>query len=168
MKKEQKQKKNLILPMAAVLCLASVVVMIVVLCTPKVEQGEFVPPAFDEDAVIGTPDVPDGLGWQELDAKVYTVGVCGKFVVDGNSADVWLYNPDSNTVWLKVRVLDGNGNALGETGLIKPGEYVRSVTLETVPEAGTAITLKLMAYEPDTYYSAGSVALNTTIGGVAD
>ena len=36
-------------------------------------QSEFVPPSFDASAVSGTPDVQDGLGWQELDAQVFVV-----------------------------------------------------------------------------------------------
>lgn len=159
-----KQKKWL-LPLAAALCLISVAVMAAALCTQKEQTGQFIPPSFDAAAQVGTPAVPDGLGWQELDAKAYKAGVCGKFVPNGNAADVWLYNPGQNTVWLKLRVLDTDGNILGETGLIRPGEYVQSVTLHTVPKAGTPIVLKLMAYQPDTYYSEGAVTLNTTVGG---
>ena len=66
-------------------------------------------------------------------------------------------------MWLKVRVLDEKGNTLGETGLVRPGEYVQSVELDTVPKTGTPIVLKIMAYQPDTYYSEGAVSLNTTI-----
>ena len=62
-------------------------------------------------------------------------------------------------------MLDANGNTLGETGLIRPGEYVQSVVFETIPEVGDSIGLKLMAYEPETYYSAGSATLNTTVKG---
>ena len=161
----KKQKKNYILPLAAVLCVLSLAVMVFVLTRQEVqtEMGEFTPPPFDAAAVIGSPSVPDGLGWQELDAQAYIVGICGKFIPNGNTADVWLTNPVSNTVWLKVRVLDEKGNALGETGLIKPGEYVQSVELDTVPKAGTPIVLKIMAYQPDTYYSEGAVSLNTAI-----
>lgn len=167
-KNTKKKKNDILLPLAAVLCLVSVIVMIVVLCIPKEEMGEFSPPPFDTAAQVGTPAVPDDLGWSELDAQAFKVSVCGKIIPNGNTADVWLTNPEENTVWLKLRVLDANGNVLGETGLIKPGEYVRSITLDTVPKAGTAIVLKLMAYQPDTYYSEGAVALNTTIseGGI--
>ena len=161
----KKHKKNYILPLAAVLCVLSLAVMVFALTRQEVqtEMGEFTPPPFDAAAVIGSPSVPDGLGWQELDAQAYIVGICGKFIPNGNTADVWLTNPVSNTVWLKVRVLDEKGNALGETGLIKPGEYVQSVELDTVPKAGTPIVLKIMAYQPDTYYSEGAVSLNTAI-----
>lgn len=159
------KKKNSILLTAAVLCLISLILMMAVLCAPKEQTGEFIPPSFDSAAHTGTPTVPDGLGWQELDAKAYKVGVCGKIIPNGNIADVWLYNSTENTVWLKLRVLDANGNTLGETGLIRPGEYVQSVTLHTVPETGTPIVLKIMAYQQDTYYSEGAVTLNTAIGG---
>ena len=163
---KKKQKKNYILPLAAVLCVLSLAVMVFALTRQEeipTEMGEFTPPPFESAAVVGSPAVPDGLGWQELVARVYKVGICGKFIPKGNSADIWLTNPEGNTVWLKVRVLDEKGNTLGETGLVRPGEYVQSVALDTVPKAGTPIVLKIMAYQPDTYYSEGAVSLNTTI-----
>ena len=162
---KKKQKKNYILPLAAVLCVLSLAVMVFALTRQNTQtvMGEFTPPPFDSSAVVGSPTVPDGLGWKELDAQAYMVGICGKFIPKGNAADVWLTNPESNTVWLKVRVLDEKGNTLGETGIIKPGEYVQSVALDTVPKTGKPIVLKIMAYQPDTYYSEGAVSLNTTI-----
>lgn len=162
MKQDKNKRKNK-LPLAVVVCVLSVVVMIATLCCHKRETGEFVPPSFDETVQTGIPIVPDGLGWQELDATVFKVSVCGKVMVKETSADVWLTNPESNTVWLKLRVLDENGTILGETGLIRPSEYVQSVTLNTVPEVGTKIVLKVMSYQPDTYYSEGAVTLDTTI-----
>ena len=166
-KNVKKQKKNYILPLAAVLCILSLAVMVFALTRQEVQTkvGEFTPPPFESSAVVGSPAVPDGLGWQELDTEVYKVGICGKFIPKGNTADVWLTNPVSNTVWLKVRVLDEKGNTLGETGLIKPGEYVQTVTLDSVPKTGKSIVLKIMAYQPDTYYSEGAVNFNTTVSG---
>ena len=163
---KKKQKNNYILPLAAVLCVLSLAVMVFALTQQEeipTEMGEFTPPPFESTAAHGSPTVPDGLGWQELDAKAYIVGICGKFIPNGNTADIWLTNPEGNTVWLKVRVLDEKGSILGETGLVRPGEYVQSVELDTVPKTGTPIVLKIMAYQPDTYYSEGAVSLNTTI-----
>ena len=111
--------------------------------------------------------MPEDLGWEELDAESYKFSVCGVFALNNGKVDVWLTNPADNDVWLKLRVIDEGGSILGQTGLLYPGEYVRSVTLDTVPEAGEAVILKVMAYEPDTYYSAGVVSLNTTVKGDA-
>lgn len=155
------KKKNTPLILAATICVLSLIVMIFALTGQKEPQaaGEFTPPPFDSAAVVGTPAVPDGLGYSELDCQVYKVSLCGK---PGANGDIWLTNPETNTVWLKVRVLDEKGNILGETGLLRPGEYVRTVALSAVPKSGTPITLKIMAYEPDTYHSAGAASLNTT------
>lgn len=156
-----KKKQNYILPLAAVLCVLSLAVMVFALTRQEVqtEIGEFTPPPFDSSAIVGTPAVPDGLGYNELDCQAYKVSLCGKLNASG---DIWLTNPGSNEVWLKVRVLDEKGNIVGETGLVRPGEYVQTVELTTIPKSGTPITLKIMAYEPETYYSAGAASLNTT------
>jgi len=155
------KKKNTPLIMAAAICVLSLVVMIFALTGQRKPQaaGEFTPPPFDSAAVVGTPTVPDGLGYNELDCQAYKVSLCGKLNADGN---IYLTNPESNEVWLKVRILDAKGSILGETGLVRPGEYVRTVELTTIPKSGTPITLKIMAYEPDTYFSAGAASLNTT------
>ena len=142
-------------------CIAAFLVAAVTLViTGRSTQESFVPPEFDALAVAGVPDVS---GWQELDAQAYRVGICGVLVPNGNDMDVWLTNPKENQVWLKVRVLDSNGDILGESGLIRPGEYIQTINLQTVPGSGSTVILKIMAYEPETYYSAGSVTLTTQI-----
>lgn len=158
-------KKNMPLVLASIICVVSIVIMIAVLLfsSGNSEPAAFTPPPFDENAIQGVPNVPEDLGWNELDVQAYKVSVCGVIIPSGNIADIWLTNPESNIAWLKLRVLDSYGNILGETGLIKPGEYVQSVTLTEVPKAGSQIGLKIMAYQPDTYYSEGSATLNTTI-----
>ena len=164
-RKQARRRQRRLMTAVAALCALSVAVMIYALVTPKTAMGEFVPPPFDPAAVTGTPQLSDDLGWQELDAKEYKVGMCGKVLPNGQAVDVWFANPAENTVWMKLRLLDSKGNLLGETGLIRPGEYVRSVTLSTVPAAGTELVMKVMAYEPESYTSAGVVTLRTVIGG---
>lgn len=78
-------------------------------------------------------------------------------------ATVYFTNPAENTVWLKLRVLDEDSNMLGETGLIRPGKYVRAVTLSKSLADGTKVKLKIMGYIPDTYKSAGAATLGTTV-----
>lgn len=162
-----KKERNIPLMITVLICILSLTVMTLVLVRSpgRTETMSFTPPPFDTNAVQGMPDVPEGLGWGEMDAQVYKASVCGVVIPDGNTADVWFTNPESNSVWLKLRVLDGSGNMIGETGIIKPGEYVQAVTFTNVPQEGDTIELKLMAYEPETYYSAGSVTLSTTVGG---
>ena len=160
---QQKHRKNWAVPVLVIVCLLCLAMMAAALVyTQSPAQGEFTPP-FEESAVSGIPDVPEELGWQELDAQAFQVGVCGAVLLEGNRADIWLTNPESNTIWLKLRILDEDGEILGETGLIRPGEYVQSVTFDTVPAPGATISMKVMAYEPETYHSGGAVTLNTVV-----
>lgn len=152
--------RHLPLILAALVCITSLTVMLLVLVKP---QPEFSPPPFDEHAVSGIPDVPEDLDWMPVETPNYVVSLCGRVIAEDTAADVWLYNSEENVVWLKLRVLDESGKLLGETGLLKPGEYVRSVSLTTPLAPGTPITLKLMSYTPETYHSEGTAILRTQI-----
>lgn len=162
MKTEQVNHKTrrLLLGMT-VLCVVSVVVMLFALNRP---QAEFVPPPFEENAVDGLPqDVAEEFRYGSLDAGAYTVALCGVPIADGQEATLYFTDPAENDVWLKVRIYTEQGNMLGESGLLKPGQYVETVHLNEPLAETTSILLKVMAYEPDTYQSAGAVTLSTEL-----
>ena len=165
-KKKQQQDKTL--PILIGVFAVVLVVMIVALCIPKTApKGEFTPPAFEAAAVQGKPEVDSSFGYTELyqDGMAYRVSVCGVPQINGNELTVYFTNTEGNEQYLKLRVLDEKGNTLGETGLLKSGEYVKTVTLSKELSVGTKIKLKVMSYEPEDYTSAGSVAMNVTVGG---
>ena len=110
------------------------------------------------------------MGYTELykEGMAYRVSVCGVPTVDGQDLTVYFTNAEGNEKYLKLRVLDTDGNILGETGLLNPGEYVKTVTLTKTLAAGENLKLKIMGYEPETYESAGSVSLNVTVGGISE
>lgn len=155
-------KKTKLIIILSILCAVSVTGMVLALCFGR-PRAEFSPPPFEPNAQTGMPVVPDGRGYQELDADVFRVALCGEIFVQDGGVDVWFTNPAENKVWLKLRVLDAEGNILGQTGILRPGEYVRQVALSEPVPAGTPITLKVMAYEPETYYGAGALELYTII-----
>lgn len=165
---KKKNKKTNQVPkfvyVAAALCAVSLLSLLLCLHLTSGRQGEFVPPPFDAAAEQGLPEVPDSLGWAEIrqEGMEFTAAVCGVFAAEDGKADVYFANTSEGAAWLKLCVMNADGEVLGETGLIKPGEYVRSVTLDILPEDGSAVTLRIMAYEPETYYSLGAVKLNTT------
>lgn len=180
-KKGQAQEKKLLMLLACI-CLAAVFIMVWALNrSAPADSSGFTPPSFEEAAEQGEPEVPDGLGYSALDEQEYQVSICGAPVVQEGKVILYLTNPASNEVWLKVRIIAADGSAseasgdsagsdamksgtiLGESGLLKPGEYVEAVELTIVPPKDVAVQLKLMAYEPDTYYSAGAVTLSATL-----
>lgn len=167
-KANPKKNKDYSLPVLFGVFAVLLIVMITVLCIPQ--TAEFVPPAFETAAVQGVPEVAESMGYTELykEGMAYRVSVCGIPAVDGQNLTVYFTNTEGNEKNLKLRVLDTDGNVLGESGLLKPGEYVKTVTLTKALSAGENIKLKIMGYEPETYESAGSVSLNVTVGGISE
>lgn len=157
--------KKALIPILSVLCILSVTIMIIALCNDSKDEVVFVPPSFDAKTIEGTPEPPQELGWSEIyqDGMNYKVGICGRIKIDNNEADIYFSNVNTNDVWLKLRIIDEQNNIISETGLIKPNEYIKSVRFNTVPEHGEKVKIKIMGYEPDTYYSVGSITLNTNI-----
>lgn len=154
-------RKGRLIPALAVLCMLSLAIMIAVLWRSDADAG-FTPPPFEPMARSGTAAAPEGAGYQELDMGAFRAGLCGKIRIREGMAVTCFTNPTDNSVWLRLRILDEDGNILGQTGLLRPGEYVAGVPMGEIPE-GTSVVLKVMAYEPDTYHSAGTVTLHTRI-----
>lgn len=164
-----------ILVCAVIIAAIVFVTMIAVILNREepVVKAPFVAPEFDSEAIEGLPDItdPESEKYREDYGKPYpeeyqerltfSTLLCGKVTIVDGKADVYFTNPEENTLWMKLRVFDANNNVIAETGLIKPNEYIKTITFDTIPENGTEIKMKIMTYEPDTYYSGGSVSLNT-------
>lgn len=165
--KKRKTKESRVLSIAVVICAAAVVAMVIALCVPKVERGEFQPPPFDVNAQIGTPTVDERLGYSKLshDQLSFTAWLCGGVTVKDEAARLYFTSPEDNTVWLKVRLFNAKGDVIGESGIIRPGEYVEYVQLTKRLSVGDAIAIKVMAYEAETWRSEGAVTLNAKVIG---
>ncbi len=165
---KKSKEKSYILPVLFIVPVVILCVMLFALLRkPTSKTADFTPPPFDNSAQQGTPNVPEELGYSSpyKEGMAYRFSICGNVTLENGGAVVYLTNAAENQVWLKVRIIDESGKTLGESGLIKPNEYVRSVPLDTLPNSRVKISLKIMGYEPETYRSAGSVTLNTTVGG---
>ncbi len=157
-------KKKITLGILCALCCLSVAVMIFTAIKTINDKETITPPAFDSTAVMGTPDVPENLGYSPLEVEQgYKAYVCGELLATGSNVDVYFTSPKTNEVWLLLRVTDETGAVLGETGLICPGEYVKTLTLNTMPDKEIRVKLKIIAYLPETYTSMGVVGLNTKL-----
>lgn len=157
-------KTKITLGLLCALCCLSVSVMIFAVIKTINDKEAVAPPAFDSTAIMGTPDVPGNLGYSPLEVEQgYKVYVCGNLLAIGSNVDVYFTSPETNAVWLLLRVTDETGAVLGETGMIRPGEYVKTLTLNTAPDKEKSVKLKIIAYRPETYTSMGTVGLNTKL-----
>lgn len=144
---------------ALILCAASLIMMTLVCGKTEKQEVHFIPPPFEENACAGIPEVPEDDPYGKVDAKVFSFSLCPPDKIQDGKARIFLTNPPDSPVWIKLRALDSQGAILGETGILRPGEYTEYLSFSAVPKEGEDLYLKVMAYEPETYYSAGSVQL---------
>lgn len=155
-----KLQKIILILMAAVMTGLLIAAAAVELNRPEPETivNTFTPPEFDPEAQPGTPGQLDAsLGYGTLRLTQTTaVSMCANVTLENGAARVCFTSPEGNVGWLKIKLLDSEGNLLGESGLIRPGEYVETVALTRIPEQSGLIIAKILIYEPDTYLSLGS------------
>ena len=156
-----KIQKIVITSLATILVI--LIASILILAGKKKEPivGDFEAPAFDPQATVGVPEnLDESLNFQMFSVEdKMRVGMCGNLTLkEDSTVDIYFTSDASNTFWAKVRLLDADGNVLGESGLIKAGEYVKVVHIDNPPKASTSVIAKILTYEENTYYSKGSVA----------
>ena len=124
--------------------------------------GEFSPPAFAQNTFDGAPAPAevDTLPYGTLTlSEDISLSMVSTLIVDENGVvDIWLTAPDTNKGWVALRLMDEQGNILGESGVLKPGQYIRSMQLENVPQQAGIVLAKILTYEPEPWYSMGSAS----------
>lgn len=122
-------------------------------------------PDFEAAAVSGAPQVDERYGYSTLQVdEEYSILLCGVPANDGQTVDFYLTNPEDNGVWFRAEVLNEGGDVIGSTGVLRQGEHLPSLTLtEPLSERETPVTLRIVAYEPNTWQSRGNVNLNLTL-----
>ena len=154
----ERNEKRILIVLAILIAAALVAVVLVRGGETDVVVNEFVAPSFDETAVVGVPEGMDPTKYGTLALnETIQVSLYSTPLVEGTSAKVYFTSSESNTAWVKLRLLDVKGEVLGETGLIRPGEYVESITLVKEPREAEAVA-RILTYEPETYYSLGSAS----------
>lgn len=151
------QKK--ILAAVGVILVLTVLAAVIVSMNRPTQKAGFTPPPFEENAVAGVPEnVNKALMYNRLEAsEEFVVSLCAMPAIDSaGQLQLYFTSDENNDFFVRVLVLNEDGDRIGETGLLNPGEYVEYVTLDPIPDAGAKLTLKVLSYEPETYYSKGT------------
>ena len=141
------------------------IIVTIVVAANRGNYNKFTPPPFDETAVSGMPEIEDQtLGYGVLALKEgFVMYACSAPVVENGEAVVYFTAEENNTVWVRLILLTEDGEQLGSTGLLKAGEYVRSIKLSRDIDEDMPIIMKFISYEPETYYSQGTASVNVTL-----
>ena len=129
------------------------------------QPAPFTHPDFDSAAVAGEPVVDERYGYSTLQVdQEYALRICGVPANDGETVHFCLTNPADNGVWFRAEVLDSQGELLASTGVLRQGEHLPSITLSRpLTQRETPVTVRIVAYEPDTWRSRGNVNLDLTL-----
>ena len=127
----------------------------------KQEEKSF---ALEENVIAGTPqEDPEDLSYSTLFVEEgYEIGICGTPSIEQEHLVCYLTNVTSNQIWIKAKIYDEQENLIGQTGMIKAGNYVEKIKLNSSLESQN-IQIKIIAYEPETYQSRGNVSFKIAV-----
>lgn len=156
----KKNKKITILISILILLIAIIILLIFNIKN----KSTFTKPEFDTNA---TTKIPEKLNYKSSIINIsegYSIYIDGIPHINKDDIIINFISIEDNKVWIKIRLLDEEKNIVAESGLIKPGEYLKSLKTKKKIKSNDKITYMIMGYEIDTYMSAGTVELNTKVG----
>ena len=147
------------------LLIAAVGVLTALWAYGRFQPAALTHPDWEAAALTGAPQVDERYGYSTLTVEEdYRIQLCGVPANDGRNVDFYITNPADNGVWFRAEVLDGDGQMLASTGVLRPGEYLPTVALkQTLTQRETPVTVRIVAYAPGTWQSRGNVNLNLTL-----
>lgn len=126
--------------------------------------AEFVPPSFDNAFIEGVPvDVPDSAVYKTLNIRQgYTIGTATRINIEKEKGVFYFTNFADNDFYIKLVLYNEKNEFVGESGLIKPGGYLRNVKLDT-GKISKEINIKILTYEKNTFYSCGTASVKVSV-----
>lgn len=155
-----KQQRLIVAILGGILAVLVICLVVLVLTrTPEIIVSDFDKPPFDENALLGTPEEAVAReDYRTINVKDnYSFSICGAPSFADGSLVPYFASHGTNEVWLLLKVYDVDGTELGKSGLIRPGEYVKSIALSRAP-SGDTVQVKILSYEPETYFSRGAAS----------
>lgn len=152
------RKEKILLLLMAILLISSISIY-VLLSGQNNREESFIPPELEKNVEAGIPvHIDESLDYRELNVSdELTISLCGNLAVNQDYVDIYFTSNKENKVLSKIKLLDEDGTLIGESGLIKPDEYLKSIQLIETPKESKNVIAKVLTYEPDTFYSEGTV-----------
>ncbi|MEG2054414.1 MAG: hypothetical protein RR052_05665 [Oscillospiraceae bacterium] len=140
-------------------------VLIVALCY-RALNPPYTPPPFEKMAVSGVPTPPDNMGYGEISAEGgFAFFIAGTmYQQEDGSLLVYFTNPKYSEANLQCEIKNENGDVIYKSGVLRPGEYVERLQPQTkLANEATKIELDVYAFEPETWYSKGTINLQNVL-----
>lgn len=151
------KRKHQLIYFISFLCLVTSLVFSFLFFHPAIVHH----PDFDSNVQNGEPTVSDRYAYSTLTIKEkYALRLAGVPENDGQNIDLYLTNIQDNDVWVRIEILDEQGEILGQSGVIRNGQYLKTVHLnKPLSQRETPVLIKVIGYTPYTWQSQGNVQL---------
>ncbi|MDD3193900.1 MAG: hypothetical protein PHE47_08700 [Oscillospiraceae bacterium] len=129
-------------------------------------QPPYQPPAYEPAVQVGVPDPPEGMGYGQISAENgFSFWVAGAmYQQEDGSLLVYLTNPADSVCNILCEITDQDGHTLYRSGALRPGEFVeRLYPLKQMENTTIEIQMNVYAFEPETWFSVGTITLNNTL-----
>ncbi|MBR0423732.1 MAG: hypothetical protein IJJ04_03775 [Clostridia bacterium] len=134
----------------------------------NIYSKKYNPPPMETASVEGVPEIANedwGYSPFGIDPE-FRLKVCGEPEIDGNDVNIYLTSMNTNKVIMRCVLVseDEPEKVLAESGTIKPGTYLKSIKLKEDLKSGShGAILKVVAYDPETYFSKGTANLKIVL-----
>jgi len=155
-----KKNKFVIILVGVLFILISIIILLFVSIERK---NKFIEPAFDKNVSAIPKDIIYEPSVIEV-SEGYNIYIDAVPSIKDNKLVVNFISLETNNIWIKIRLLNENEGIVGESGLVKPGEYLKSIILDKKINNNDKIIYEIIGYEIDSYLSAGTIKLNTKVG----
>jgi len=161
-----KEQKTILKVVVSIVVILEVLMLILFLNKDNiVRKVAFTAPTFDQTVIEGMPEnVDESLSYEEMAVKEdYIVYLCGTPKEENGILTLYFTSSEKNVDLFKIKIFDMEDNLLGESGLIEPNSYIKDISLNRSLNENEAISIMVMSYQKDTYYSNGSIKLNVFV-----
>ena len=167
MKNYLDKQQKLILKLSFVFVIVLLIIALIIFFNKdKVEKKvQFVVPEKEQNVILGKPNnIEKNCMYQNVKVNdKYSVHLCGIPLLKDNNLTIYFTSDETNVGQMKIKVLDLDSNIIGESGIISPDSYIKDIKLNKNLKDKEKITVKVMNYEDETYYSLGSIKLDLTV-----
>ena len=144
----------------------AVVLMIAALIFAIRYQPPYTPPPLEPNAVSGVPEPAENMRYSRLETPAFNFSIAATaYQQKDGSLKVYFTNHAENRAYLMCEVINKENNkVIYRSGLIRPGEYVESLSpLRTIENVATPIEIFVYALELEGYLSLGQVTIDNVL-----
>lgn len=155
-----KKNKKIIILFIILVILISIIISLAININNK---KKFNKPNFEKNVSV----IPEDIDYESSVIEVsegYRIYITPNPSVKDNKLVINFISMSENDIWIKIRILNSDEEVISKSGLVKPGEYLESVKLNSKLNVNDNIIYEIIGYEIDSYLSAGTIKLNTKVG----